>query len=282
MAELSISQLVHSIRIYDGSTEVERVSYRIGDTFTELELEKELFYDTWDDFHLIPASRPTVALPSSNTKLVNIPGNKTPIDLTTYLTGHETFGNRTGSWSFLTDVEYVDQYLGGWIAFDKRLRSLFHGHIGKIVLRDDPSYFYVGELTMGPWQTGASRSSVTISYDLYPYKKSMYSTMDLWRFDDFDFRDGFIMYAKDLEVTSSRDVILYGGRERISPHISGSSNLVIYKEENSELVNYGYVSSANISSNETIVPRLVIGEGKNRLQFRGNGTVTIDYRRGLL
>lgn len=282
MASSYKSLQVHSIRLYDGTYKIENIPYRIGNDRTTIRFETENYYDTWDDFHLIPTARPILSLPTPNTKFVSIPGRKDPIDLTEYLTGHSTFGNRTGSWSFFTDVDYVEQRLGGWVTFDKRLRSLFHGHVGKIVLLDDPSYFYTGELTMGQWQTGDDRSTVTISYDLYPYKKDLSSTMELWKFDEFDFRDGVIMYLKDMEVNGSRDVKVYGSRERISPHISGSSGLVIYKYENKSWVNYGNVPTKSIASNDSIIPRLVIDYGENLLRFTGTGSVTIDYRRGLL
>ena len=251
----------HSLRIYDKSTH---------------------YYDTWNDFHLIPTERPTVALPKTNMKLITVPGRKNPIDMTTYLTGHPTFTNRQGSWSFYTDPDYVERNLGGWIAFDKTLRTAFHGHVAKVILRDDPSYFYIGELSMGQWKPEANRSTITISYNFYPYKKSITSSMDIWTFDDFDFRDGIIQYLVDLEINGNRTVKVYGSPERISPHISGTNNIFIDKYENETWVPYGYVPVEDISSQETIIPRLVIDDGVNLLRFRGNGRVTIDYRRGLL
>lgn len=256
-----LSLQYHSLRIYDRSNH---------------------YYDTWNDFHLIPSERPFVALPKANTKLVTIPGRVKPIDLTTYLTGHPTYSNRQGSWTFLTDPDYVERKLGGWIAFDKRLRNLFNGHIAKIILRDDPSYFYAGELTMGQWKTDMNRSSVGISYNLYPYKKSIMSSMDIWTFDDFDFRDGIIQYLKDMVINGSRIVTVYGSPERISPHISGTSNILVDKYENDAWVSYGFVPTGSITSSSTIIPRLVIDDGINKLRFRGSGSVTIDYRRGLL
>ena len=281
MAE-DLSLRYHSIRLYDGSYSYKNVPYRIGDDSMTVRDETEHFYDTWDDFHLIPSERPVIALPKANTKLINIPGRSTPLDFSEYLTGHPTFPNRTGQWGFYTDPDYVDENLGGWLVFDKQLRNLFHGRVYKLVLRDDPSYFYAGELTMGQWNTGEGRSSVTISYNLYPYKKSITSSMDMWKWDDFDFVDGVIMYLKDLEINRSRIVNVYGSFERISPHISGSSGILIDKYEDSTWIGYGNVPTAPISSGDSIIPRLVINEGLNRLRFRGNGTVTIDYRRGLL
>lgn len=256
-----LSLQYHSLRIYDTATH---------------------YYDTWNDFHLIPSERPTVAIPKANSKLVTIPGRKNPIDLTTYLTGHSTFTNRQGSWRFFTDPVYVERNLGGWIAFDKRLKNLFHGHVAKVILRDDPSYFYVGELTMSEWKPEAAWSSINISYNFYPYKKSVTSSLDHWTFDDFDFRDGIIQYLKEMEVNGTRTVNVYGSPERISPHINGTPGILIDKYENNSWVSYGYVPTDPITDQKTIIPRFVIDDGINQLRFRGNGTVTIDYRRGLL
>ena len=282
MADVDLSLNYHSLRLYVGTFTYKNVSYRIGNDTSTIRDETEKFYDTWDDFHLIPTERPTVALPPANTKIITVPGRKDPIDFSDYLTGHTTYGNRTGSWSFYTNPEYVDNYLGGWINFDKRLRTLFHGHIRKVSLRDDPAYFYVGEISMGEWQPGDSYSSVTFSYNFYPFKKSMISSMDLWKWDEFDFVDGVIMYLKDMEVDGSRTVTIYGGKERISPYISGSRGLTIEKREGSNWQSYGDVPTSSISSNKSIIPGLVIDSGENRLRFRGNGTVTVDYRRGML
>lgn len=277
-----LSKQYHSIKIFTGeNASSKNVPYRIGDKTTTVNLVTEKYYDTWIDFHLIPAERPTVELPSANTKIVNIPGRRTPLDFSTYLTGHSTYANRSGSWTFYTDVDFVDSF-GGWIAFDKELKSKLHGRTRKIVLQDDPSYFYVGSLTLGEWATGESFSSITISYNLYPYKKALLSTMDMWLFDDFDFDNGYIQYLEDVEVNGTAYINVLGSPERISPHISGTEGISIAKYENGAWVSYGTVYTGSISSAKAIRPRLVIDNGTNRLRFTGNGTVTIDYRRGYL
>lgn len=278
----TLSKQYHSLKIFTGEYgDARKVSYRIGNTRQTISVADEIYYDTWIDFHLIPTARPTVALPAANTKLISIPGNSSPLDFSTYLTGHPTFGNRTGSWSFLTDPEFVDRN-GGWIAFEKNLRSKLHGRIRKVVLRDDSSYFYAGELTMNPWSTGRDRSTVTISYNFYPYKKALLSTMDMWTFDDFDFYDGYIQYLKDMDVQDTRYVDVIGSRERISPHIAGTGDISIAKKENDTWVSYGKMSTGSINDASAIRPRLVIDDGVNQLRLTGTGTVTIDYRRGVL
>lgn len=282
MADLSLQY--HSLRLYRGAYWSHRdIPYRIGNEATIIQDREERYYDTWEDFHLIPNERPTVTLPKANQKLVSIPGKSLPIDLTNNLTGYSSFGNRSGSWSFYTDNDFVNAYAGGWEAFDKNIRDKIHGRTFKVQLRDDSRYFYYGELSVGQWSTGESFSTVTISYNFYPFKKSMLSTMDFWKFDEFNFQEDIIMFGKGLAVDGIRMFKLYGGRERISPHISSEApGLVIYKWEKSAWKNYGDVPIQPLRDAGSIVPGLAIDEGYNLLKFEGRGTVTIDYRRGLL
>lgn len=271
----------NSIRLYYGVYDYRNIPYRIGNNTTTVRDETERYYDTWDDFHLVPSERPTIPVPSPNTKMITIPGKKDPLDFSKFLTGHTTFGNLSGSFSFLTDNNFV-QRNGGWMAFDKMLRRLIHGRVFKVALKEDPGYFYAGILTMGQWATGDDRSSVTISYNFHPYKKAMLSSMDMWKFDDFDFDDGVIQYLKDMPVNGTRIVKIFGSPERISPHITGTNGLTVAKKQGNTWVSFGQVPTASLDSPDSIIPRLIIDDGENQLRFDGNGSVTIDYRRGLL
>jgi len=277
-----LSKQYHSVCFYYGVYDTKDVSYRIGNNTQTVSDETERYYDTWKHFHMIPTERPIMALPNLNSKLITIPGRASPLNFTNYLTGHPNYANRTGSWSFYCDNDFVVKK-GGFIAFQNDLVNKLHGRIRKIVLRDDPGYFYAGELTVGEMNSGKERSTISISYNVYPYKKAMMSSMDMWKFDDIDFRDGVIQYFKDIVVDDGQRIVdVYGSPERISPHISGSDGMLIDKYENDSWVSYGSVPTDSIEKQSTIIPRLIINEGINRLRFRHNGTVTIDYRRGLL
>lgn len=286
MTDDELSLQYHSLRLYDGEVSYRDIPYRIGNNTVMVHDEVEHYYDTWIDFRLIPADRPVIALPKAKTKLVSIPGKSMPIDLTTYLTGHTTFENRSGQLSFFADNDFVEDFVynqnRGFDAFDKYLRSILHGRVMKFVLRDDPSYFYVGTITLKPLASGNDRPTVSFSYNAYPYKKTISSSMELWKWDEFDFKDGIIMYMKDMIVEGSRIVNVYGARERISPHISGTSGLQIDKMENGSWRGYGFVPTEPLISSGSIIPEFIIDEGLNQIRLRGNGTVTIDYRRGLL
>jgi len=81
-------------------------------TFTNRLKEKRNTYDNWC---LIPTSRPTIALPGINTKFVTVPGRSDPIDLSTYLTGQVVKTARSGNFEFL-----VDNRLPGLMLHGKR------------------------------------------------------------------------------------------------------------------------------------------------------------------
>ena len=281
MTDEELSSQYHSLRLYYGEYDTYNVNYRIGDVTTVVPLETERYIDTWMDLRLIPTERPTVSLPKGNSKIINIPGNRFPIDMTNYLTGHTTYSNRTGTWSFYTDNDFVEEN-GGFEVMDKILKSTFHSHVYKVELRDDPDYFYIGRLSVGQWNTGAERSTVSISYNLYPYKKSKTCTLDMWLFDEFNFDDGIIQYVKNMEVNSERIIDIIGSPERVNPHISATGTLTLEKYENSSWVSYGTIPTLDIGNKMSVIPGFMIENGINRLRIRGNGRVTLDYRRGLL
>ena len=121
--------------------------------------------NTWNDWHLIPTSRPFVTLPPINEKQVSVPGRNGVIDLTEYLTGNPTYGNRKGAWEF-----YVMHDL--WSSWDKAYSTITkycHGKYRNIVLEDEPGFEYEGKLKVS-WRTQKDYSIIIIEYDLDPFK----------------------------------------------------------------------------------------------------------------
>lgn len=62
--------------------------------------------NTWEDWHLIPSSRPVVNPPTPKTTYIDIPGGDGIIDLSTALTGYPVYNNREGSWNFIVANGY--------------------------------------------------------------------------------------------------------------------------------------------------------------------------------
>lgn len=134
-------------------------------------------YNTWDEWHLIPESRPIIEMPQRRTQIVDIPTIDGVIDISESLTGYPVFQNRTGSLSFYVMHEY---YTNGmtWKDMHNRIVTHLHGRKLRMRLMDDPDFYYEGYFSMDSWTTDADpgHSRVKISYDLHPYKRKLVET----------------------------------------------------------------------------------------------------------
>lgn len=121
---------------------------------------------TWDDWHLIPTKKPTMAPPSASGSFVDIPGRNGSYDLTSYLTGGPTYSDRSGTWEFIvTGTED-----GSWDERNAEIAEFLHGQELKVILTDDPNYYYEGRLSITDKNTDGQFPKITISYRVRPFK----------------------------------------------------------------------------------------------------------------
>ena len=121
--------------------------------------------NSWDYFNLIPLNRPYIVLPTPNYSMVQIPGTNVRYDITEYIPGGKTYGNRSGSWSFAAPT--TEDYKK-WTERYEELKDYFNGSRFVVRLNDDPTTYYEGRVTVTNYEPGASYSTVTINYDLDP------------------------------------------------------------------------------------------------------------------
>lgn len=122
--------------------------------------------NTWDDWHLIPSTRPSIAVPKTSEKYIEVPGRHGALDLSGFLTGSPTFSTRTGTWEFYVDH---DQW-NSWAETYSTILWALHGKILKVILDDDPEWYYEGRFNVSNWQTNKDYSTITIGYTLDPFK----------------------------------------------------------------------------------------------------------------
>lgn len=225
--------------------------------------------NTWDDWHLIPTSRPLIEPPDVKTSYLDIPGSNGSIDLTEAITGYPTFENRSGSWEFIV----VNGYDPWQVAYSNILNYL-HGKNLKVVLEDDKDFYYEGRLAVNKWKSDKSWSIITIDYNVYPYKKEINGSMGDWLWDPFNFYTGIIRNYKNLKVEGSLSVMVPGRKEYVVPIITVSSTDGSGMDVTFENKKY------HLNDGENVNPNINIGEGDHTLLFEGNGTITIDYRGG--
>lgn len=145
--------------------------------------------NTWDDWYLAPTTRPSFQPPSFEPYTIEIPGRDGLLDASTSLTGYPVYGDRTGTLEFLIhpDSPYT------WHETLSKVSNYLHGQKRKVFLEDDPAYLYEGRFKVNDFSTGDIYSTISIEYDLQPYKKSRWSTIEPWEWDPFNFRNGVIL-----------------------------------------------------------------------------------------
>ena len=224
--------------------------------------------NTWDDWHLIPATRPLFNPPTVKENMVNIPGGDGVLDLTASLAGRPTYNNRTGSWTF-----YVQNGFKDWSVLYSEIMVYLHGQTFKAILEDDPAYFYDGRFSVNQWKSDKDYSQIVINYNVGPYKKEINNTGSDWLWDPFNFETGIIRNYKNLSVLTSLTVVVEGDMMDSVPIIiaSVSGMQVTYEGK-----------TYSLSKGANTIPQIVLHSGENTLIFAGQGTITIENTGGRL
>lgn len=158
---------------------------------------------SWEDWGLVPASRPFVALPSVKERSIDIPGSNGKVDLCDIPLGMPVFNNRSGSWTFNVahDIHGLD-----WQEHLALLTSYFHGRKHTFTLEDDMSYYYEGRLYLESYTAGQVFSTINIKYDVHPFKWMQWTTAGDWEWNPFDLIYGEIEQTDfaNIEITANR------------------------------------------------------------------------------
>lgn len=130
--------------------------------------------NTWLDFRLIPASRPSIAPPSVKTNYVTVPGADGELDFTEALDQKIHYGMREGSWEFYVCHELIDKY--NWIELWDELLDAWHGKRQQIILMDEaevyPGEYWAGRIALNEFQSDAHHSKVVIDYRIDPFRSA--------------------------------------------------------------------------------------------------------------
>lgn len=231
--------------------------------------------NTWDDWHLIPSSRPLFLPPDVKTNYVDIPGTDGHADITEALTGEVLYKNRQGSMEF-----YVANGYQEWEYLYSEIMNYLHGQKMRAYLEDDLGFYYEGRFSVNKWESNKYRSTIVIEYNVAPYKMDMFSSAEDWLWDPFDFEIGIIREYNDIRVNGRVVLPVVGGRKSTIP------NFIVTLDNSSSpiLLSWSKDTSRNFSlyNGTQKMPDIKIKDETVDLYFDGKGVVTVDYRGGSL
>ena len=156
-------------------------------------------YNTWYTWHLVPTTRPVVNPPKVRTEYVPAPTRNGYLDFTEDLDAIH-FDNRTGSWEFMVLHEFHPSKT--WSQIYHNIIAKLHGKSLKVCLSDDPAFYYSGRIFVNSWKSSEHYSTVTIDYDLYPYKVTFDNVSDAtsnWKFNGAVAHKGDRLYYNSVD-----------------------------------------------------------------------------------
>ena len=231
--------------------------------------------NTWDDWHLVPESRPVFLPPDVKTNYVDIPGADGHLDLTEALVGEPLYKNRSDSITF-----YVANGYWSWEEAYSTIMNYLHGQKMRAYLEDDPGFYYEGRFSVNTWRSEKHRSEIVINYDISPYKIDMYSSKDDWLWDPFNFNIGIVRDYSNIRIDGTVDITMYGSRKTVMPKFI----VTLDNPDNPMSVSWSEIPNKNypLTAGEYKIPDVKIKNTVTTLTFKGKGIISIDYRGGSL
>ena len=124
---------------------------------------------TYRDWGLLLKSRPEISPPTPKIKLIQVPGSSRVIDLTESLSGEVTYETRQIKAEFFT-MDDRDR----WPILYSNILTYMHGKSIRIIMDDDPNYFYTGRVTVGELMPDKRTATLTITAEVEPYKRERF------------------------------------------------------------------------------------------------------------
>ena len=208
-----------------------------GITFGELH--------SYRDLNLI-LSEKEIGAPHVKAKLIEIEGADGTIDLTDFF-GEPKYGDVTHKYTFSTIVprnDFLSQY--------SMIKNALHGQKLRIVLDDDPSFYYVGRCYVSSFTNEKNIGKITVECECEPYKYKLNKTV--------------VTQA----VSGTKDITLTNSRKRAVPSITSTAAMTIVFGDGSWTVGAGTFT----------IPELELVEGENIVTVTGTGTITFTWQEG--
>lgn len=223
--------------------------------------------DMFKTYHAPLKELHSVQPPELKSFYQEVPGGDGSIDLSTAISGRPTYGRREITMNFKCEMP-----MNRWTTTMSEILKNFHGKEGKIIFEDEPDYYYVGRMTVSDYERVVQTGTFIITAKAEPYKYELTSSLEPWPWDSFNFRTGIIRSYASLQVDGER-ILTIPGRERwVIPELEVTGTLSL---------TFGGVTY-KLKAGKTKLYDVVIKEGENRLIFTGTGTISVNYRGGIL
>lgn len=241
--------------------------------------------NTWDDWHLITPVRPFFTPPKPRTNFIEVPGSNESLDFSTALTGYPTYDNREGTFDFIVMNDYKS-----WVDSYGDIMEYLHGKRMRAYLEDDPDFFYEGRFEVSEWSSTHPWSSISISYEVDPFKWSFKTSTDGWLWDPFVFATDttwvspFDNFRIDSDTWVQKNFLKsdFGSAPVCPTFIAHSSDKKGFDVKYKNL-DMGITREEHLKDGSSYFPGFIFyGYSNYELYFKGHGKISMDFRYGRL
>ena len=202
---------------------------------------------SYNDLRLILEAK-EMGAPDVKVNKIDIPGADSALDLTDFF-GEPKYDDVKHKFQF-TSIEPQDTFLTQF----SQIKNAIHGKKVRIILDDDPAFFYMGRCFVSSFTNDKGIGTVSVECECEPYKYRLEKTV--------------VSKAVNGTVT----VNLTNGRKRAVPEVS------IDTTGSLKIVFRGNIW--DLGKGSFTLPELELVEGDNIVAVTGTGTVTFTWQEG--
>lgn len=205
---------------------------------------------SYNDLKLILSAK-EIGSPEVKIRKINIEGADSSLDLTDFF-GEPKYEDVTHKFDFSTIVPQAQ-----FLSLYSTVKNALHGKKMRIILDDDPLFYYLGRVQVLPFTNEKNIGHISIECDCEPYKYKLEKTV------------------VSRAVSGTQTIILTNGRKRAVPEVrieAASSIRIEYQGSN----------IWDLGGGSYTLPELELVEGENTVTVTGAGTITFTWQEGNL
>lgn len=203
-------------------------------------------YHSYNDFSLILSSK-EIAAPKTKTVKIDVEGADSAIDLTEFF-GEPKYEDCTHKFQFSTIVPQSE-----FLTLYSTIKNAIHGKKMRIVLDDDPLFYYVGRCFVSSFTNDRNIGTVSVECECEPYKYKAAKTV--------------ITRA----VNGEDIIVLPNLRKRVVPEVTISAESALH-------IVYETYNVWDLGSGSYTLPELELKAGENSVSVTGTGSITFSYQ----
>lgn len=207
-------------------------------------------FHSFRDLHLLMTGK-EIGAPEVKRQTIDIEGADGELDYTDFF-GEPKYMNAQHRFEF-ESIQPRNEQLQQFTD----IKNKIHGKKGRIILDDDPSFFYVGRCFVSKYTNEKNIGRISVDCDCEPYKYKLAETVVTRAVDGVE------------------DITLTNARKRAVP-------LVTIRTDTSMGVVYGADQIWELAAGSYMLPELELVEGDNHVTVTGTGTITFTWQEGVL